>query len=49
VNSQILDTLKSESRNHFPVLNNGVTIVAKQIQPTSDKYQVAGDDLPQMS
>lgn len=40
VNSQILDTLKSEHRNQFPVLNNGVTIVAKQIRPTGDKLLI---------
>ena len=40
VNSQILETLKSPRRNQFPVLNNGVTIVAKQIRPTGDKLLI---------
>jgi hypothetical protein len=40
VNSQILETLTSQNRNQFPVLNNGVTIVAKQIRPTGDKLLI---------
>lgn len=40
VNTQILETLKSDNRNQFPVLNNGVTIVAKQIRPTGDKLLI---------
>lgn len=40
VNTQILNTLVSGNRNQFPVLNNGVTIVAKQIRPTGDKLLI---------
>ena len=40
VNSQILATLQSPSSNQFPVLNNGVTIVAKEIRQTGDKLLI---------
>lgn len=39
VNSEIRDTLSSlESARYFPLLNNGVTIVARRIQPTANKF-----------
>lgn len=39
VNSEMRDTLSSsESARYFPLLNNGVTIVARRIQPTANKF-----------
>jgi hypothetical protein len=39
VNSEIRDTLSfPESARYFPLLNNGVTIVARRIQPTANKF-----------
>jgi hypothetical protein len=45
VNASIAETLKSENRNRFAILNNGVTIVARNLRITGDKmymeaYQV---------
>ena len=45
VNAQIAGTLRSESRNRFAILNNGVTVVARGVRVTADKvwmedYQV---------
>ncbi|MGP8049797.1 MAG: AIPR family protein [Desulfobaccales bacterium] len=39
VNSEMRDTLSSpEGARYFPLLNNGVTIVARRIQPTGNKF-----------
>ena len=39
VNSEMRDTLSSpESARYFPLLNNGVTIVARRVQPTGNKF-----------
>lgn len=39
VNSEIRDTLSSlETARYFPLLNNGVTIVARRVQPTANKF-----------
>jgi hypothetical protein len=45
VNASIADTLRSDARNRFAILNNGVTIVARDLRVTGDKlymraYQV---------
>jgi hypothetical protein len=45
VNQNIADTLQSDVRQRFPVLNNGVTIVARELRTIGDKlfikdYQV---------
>jgi hypothetical protein len=45
VNAEIAETLRSEERNRFAILNNGVTIVARDLRVTGDKlymeaYQV---------
>ncbi len=41
VNSEIRDTLKEElSQVYFPLLNNGVTIVAKQVTATGNKFHI---------
>ena len=38
VNNSILETLKNpEKRKRFPVLNNGVTIVSREIRPTKEQ------------
>lgn len=39
VNSEMRDTLSSpNTARYFPLLNNGVTIVARRIQPTANKF-----------
>ncbi len=38
VNSEMRDTLRSPARNRFVLMNNGVTIIAKRIQPTGNKF-----------
>jgi hypothetical protein len=41
VNKEIRGTLDDPTRNlYFPLLNNGVTIVAKALKPTGDKFLV---------
>lgn len=43
VNSDIEDTIKSDSqRNLFSVLNNGVTIVARKVIPSGDRFEISG-------
>lgn len=43
VNADIEETIKSESqRNLFSVLNNGVTLVAKKVIPSGDKFEISG-------
>ena len=42
VNSEIIDTLKDKNKYiQFPILNNGVTIVAKSLKPSGDKYAIS--------
>jgi hypothetical protein len=42
VNKEIQDTLQDpQSRGRFAVLNNGITIVARQLQTTRDKVAIA--------
>lgn len=42
VNNEILDTIKSKEKYiQFPILNNGVTIVAKSLKPSGDKYALS--------
>ena len=39
VNSEMRETLRSPDRaRYFPLLNNGVTIVARRIRPTANKF-----------
>jgi hypothetical protein len=38
VNQQIKETLESDSRGNFALLNNGVTIVARQLTTTGNKF-----------
>lgn len=41
VNKEIKETLESSSQKiYFPLLNNGVTIIAKKINPTGNKFVV---------
>lgn len=41
VNKEIRETLDSDTtRSRFPLMNNGVTIVAKAIRPAGDKFTV---------
>lgn len=41
VNKEILETLQEEkSQIYFPLLNNGITIVAKRINPTGNRFTI---------
>ena len=41
VNKEIRETLDNEmARSRFPLMNNGITIVAKAIRPSGDKFTV---------
>jgi len=40
VNSRIKETLESDARNRFVLMNNGLTIIASTVQPTGDKFYV---------
>ena len=42
VNQRIYATLQSSGRERFPLLNNGVTIVARTLTNVADKYTVSG-------
>jgi hypothetical protein len=42
VNAKIADTLKSDERNRFAILNNGVTLVARELRVTGDKLYMEG-------
>ncbi|MBX3490944.1 AIPR family protein [Parvibaculum sp.] len=38
INAEIRETLKSEARGRFPLMNNGVTIIAKTLFATGNKF-----------
>lgn len=40
VNTSMLETLTSADRELFPVLNNGVTVVAQRVQPVADDFTI---------
>jgi hypothetical protein len=40
VNREIKNTLESPNKKLLPLLNNGVTIVAKRVNPTGDKFLI---------
>jgi hypothetical protein len=40
VNSEIKTTLLSESKNRFVLMNNGITIIARDVRPTGNKFVV---------
>ncbi len=41
VNSRIRETLRSDARDHFPVLNNGVTVVVRDLRVTANTFRLA--------
>lgn len=40
VNSRIQQTLASDDKNRFVLMNNGLTIIAAAVQPTGDKFHI---------
>lgn len=42
VNGRILDTLQSDDREHFPFLNNGLTIIASELRGLGDRFFISG-------
>ncbi|BCN48255.1 hypothetical protein GS491_20675 [Rhodococcus hoagii] len=42
VNSRILGTLQSGEREHFPFLNNGLTIIATDLRGLGDRFFISG-------
>lgn len=40
VNSEIRDTLKSEDKSRFVLMNNGITIIARNVRPTGNKFVI---------
>lgn len=42
VNQRIFDSLNSDRRTQFPLLNNGLTIIASKLQGTGDKFLISG-------
>lgn len=42
VNKEIEETLKSDRRDSFVLLNNGITIVSEDLKTTSDNFTVSG-------
>ncbi|GAA0526798.1 AIPR family protein [Paractinoplanes ferrugineus] len=42
VNSRIMGTLRSNEREHFPFLNNGLTIIATELRGNGDRFFISG-------
>lgn len=42
VNGRIMETLRSEEREHFPFLNNGLTIIATELRGLGDRFFISG-------
>lgn len=42
VNNRIMGTLKSAEREHFPFLNNGLTIIATELRGLGDRFFISG-------
>ncbi|MFJ9786627.1 AIPR family protein [Amycolatopsis sp. NPDC101161] len=42
VNSRIMGTLQSAEREHFPFLNNGLTIIATDLRGLGDRFLISG-------
>lgn len=42
VNQKIMETLEASNRNHFPFLNNGLTIIATELRGTGDRFFISG-------
>jgi hypothetical protein len=40
VNSEIKDTLKSNDKSRFVLMNNGITIIARDVRPTGNKFVI---------
>lgn len=40
VNSEIKTTLQSEGKNRFVLMNNGITIIARDVRPTGNKFVI---------
>ena len=40
VNTEIVNTLKSDARSRFVLMNNGITIIARTLQPTGNKFLI---------
>ncbi len=40
VNSEIKATLESQAKNQFVLMNNGVTVIARTVQPTGNKFYI---------
>lgn len=42
VNQKIFETLISEGRSQFPILNNGLTIIASDLEQVADRFFISG-------
>ncbi|CAM5507984.1 AIPR protein OS=Streptomyces microflavus OX=1919 GN=Smic_41110 PE=4 SV=1 [Streptomyces microflavus] len=42
VNTRITKTLRSDDREHFPFLNNGLTIIATSLRGSGDRFFISG-------
>jgi hypothetical protein len=42
VNTRIMSTLQSAEREHFPFLNNGLTIIATKLRGLGDRFFISG-------
>ena len=42
VNARIMATLQSAERDHFPFLNNGLTIIATELRGLGDRFFISG-------
>jgi hypothetical protein len=40
VNAEIKDTLKSADKSRFVLMNNGITIIARDVRPTGNKFVI---------
>lgn len=40
VNTEIKDTLRSDDRSRFVLMNNGITIIARDVRPTGNKFVI---------
>ncbi len=38
VNKEIKATLESDNKSHFVLMNNGITIIAREVRPTGNKF-----------
>lgn len=40
VNDEIMGTLSSDAKSQFVLMNNGITIIARDVRPTEDKFVI---------